>query len=83
MSSLIHNPFAFDKSADYISSPVTNLELSESNKDILVKDLPKENEFEVYVPQTVQVTKVRRFTSNLIVHSGSSIMNEQWHYYEH
>ena len=58
MSTLLLNPFAFDESAENINSPVTNFKFSQGDNEVPVKNLFSGNEFEIFVHQTSQVSKV-------------------------
>ena len=60
MSTLRQNPFAWHSSSADISAPISSLSFSaaNTNEELKVRELPEDNQIEIFITQQAPVTKV-------------------------
>lgn len=60
MSTLRQNPFAWHSSSAHINAPISSLSFSaaNSNEELQVKELPEDDQIEIFITQQVPVTRV-------------------------
>lgn len=60
MSTLRQNPFAWHSSSAHINAPISSLSFSaaNNNEELQVKELPEDDQIEIFITQQVPVTRV-------------------------
>ena len=60
MSTLRQNPFSWHSSSAHINAPISSLSFSAANKneELQVKELPEDDQIEIFITQQVPVTRV-------------------------